>query len=106
MPAGGGDELQQVGTWKACRSAVAAGVRAPDVLTIEATHKPALRLLRCLLWWKFWESAFRQMPLPININYLLSSPPVEWERVEFKEGWNPLTTDVPSSQASAAAYCG
>ena len=29
------------------------------------------------------------MPLPININALLSGAPVEWERLEFKEGWNP-----------------
>jgi ATP-dependent DNA helicase RecG len=30
------------------------------------------------------------MPLPINISDLLSGAPVEWERLEFKEGWNPL----------------
>lgn len=30
------------------------------------------------------------MPLPININNLLSGAPVEWERLEFKAGWNPL----------------
>ena len=30
------------------------------------------------------------MPLPININDLLNGAPVEWERLEFKEGWNPL----------------
>jgi hypothetical protein len=30
------------------------------------------------------------MPLPINITNLLSGAPVEWERLEFKEGWNPL----------------
>lgn len=30
------------------------------------------------------------MLLPININALLSGSPVEWERLEFKEGWNPL----------------
>jgi len=29
------------------------------------------------------------MPLPININELLAGKPVEWERLEFKEGWNP-----------------
>ena len=29
------------------------------------------------------------MPLPININDLLHGKPVEWERLEFKEGWNP-----------------
>ncbi len=28
--------------------------------------------------------------LPININDLLKGKPVEWERLEFKEGWNPL----------------
>lgn len=29
------------------------------------------------------------MPLPININDLLQGTPVEWERLEFKAGWNP-----------------
>ena len=28
--------------------------------------------------------------LPINIKALLNGKPVEWERLEFKEGWNPL----------------
>lgn len=30
------------------------------------------------------------MALPININELISGRTVEWERIEFKEGWNPL----------------
>lgn len=30
------------------------------------------------------------MSLPINFNNLLNGAPVEWERLEFKEGWNPL----------------
>jgi ATP-dependent DNA helicase RecG len=30
------------------------------------------------------------MPLPINLGSLFTGHPVEWERVEFKEGWNPL----------------
>ena len=30
------------------------------------------------------------MALPINIKELLSGNTVEWERLEFKEGWNPL----------------
>ena len=30
------------------------------------------------------------MALPININELLTGTTVEWERLEFKEGWNPL----------------
>lgn len=30
------------------------------------------------------------MPLPINITDLLHGKSVEWERLEFKEGWNPL----------------
>ena len=30
------------------------------------------------------------MPLPINIHELLRGKSVEWERLEFKEGWNPL----------------
>ena len=29
------------------------------------------------------------MNLPININQLLHGKAVEWERLEFKEGWNP-----------------
>ena len=29
------------------------------------------------------------MNLPININQLLNGKAVEWERLEFKEGWNP-----------------
>jgi ATP-dependent DNA helicase RecG len=32
------------------------------------------------------------MPLPINILDLLRGKSVEWERLEFKEGWNPLGT--------------
>jgi hypothetical protein len=28
------------------------------------------------------------MPLPMNIHDLLVGKPVEWERLEFKEGWN------------------
>src|SRR5689334_3972286 len=29
------------------------------------------------------------MALPINISDLISGLTVEWERIEFKEGWNP-----------------
>ncbi len=29
------------------------------------------------------------MPLPINIKDLLHGQTVEWERIEFKKGWNP-----------------
>lgn len=29
------------------------------------------------------------MALPININELLNGTTVEWERIEFKKGWNP-----------------
>ena len=32
------------------------------------------------------------MPLPINIHELFRGKSVEWERLEFKEGWNPLST--------------
>ncbi len=32
------------------------------------------------------------MPLPINIDDLLHGKAVEWERLEFKQGWNPLDT--------------
>lgn len=30
------------------------------------------------------------MPLPININELINGTTVEWERIEFKKGWNDL----------------
>lgn len=30
------------------------------------------------------------MPLPLNINDLLPGQVVEWDRLEFKEGWNTL----------------
>ena len=30
------------------------------------------------------------MALPININELITGTVVEWERLEFKEGWNDL----------------
>jgi len=36
--------------------------------------------------------AERAMLLPINISELLHGKSVEWERLEFKEGWNPLDT--------------
>lgn len=29
------------------------------------------------------------MPLPINIDELITGKTVEWERIEFKKGWNP-----------------
>ena len=29
------------------------------------------------------------MALPININNLLSGQVIEWDRLEFKGGWNP-----------------
>src|SRR4030042_93015 len=31
------------------------------------------------------------MPLPININEILKGRLAEWERLEVKESWNPLT---------------
>ena len=31
------------------------------------------------------------MALPINIDKLLNGKVVEWERIEFKKGWNPKT---------------
>jgi len=31
------------------------------------------------------------MPLPINLDSLLHGKAVEWERLELKEGWNPLS---------------
>src|SRR3989339_1810585 len=39
---------------------------------------------------KPWNDTEREtMNLPININDLLTARTVEWERLEFKEGWNP-----------------
>jgi len=32
------------------------------------------------------------MPLPLNISELINGTTVEWERIEFKEGWNDLDT--------------
>jgi len=32
------------------------------------------------------------MPLPMNISDLIRGRTVEWERLEFKKGWNPLDT--------------
>ena len=37
------------------------------------------------------------MPLPISISSLLHGKSVEWERLEFKEGWNPLEVIQTSS---------
>ncbi len=39
------------------------------------------------------------MKLPLDINALLHGRTVEWERLEFKRGWNPvdvLHTSAPS----------
>ena len=30
------------------------------------------------------------MALPVNINELINGRTVEWERIEFKKGWNPV----------------
>jgi len=30
------------------------------------------------------------MKLPININDILTARSIEWERLEFKAGWNPV----------------
>ena len=30
------------------------------------------------------------MTLPINIDSLITGQSIEWERLEFKEGWNPV----------------
>ena len=35
------------------------------------------------------------MPLPLNINDLLTGQVVEWDRLEFKAGWNPLEARFP-----------
>ena len=31
------------------------------------------------------------MPLPINVDDLITGQSIEWERLEFKEGWNPIS---------------
>ncbi len=31
------------------------------------------------------------MALPVNINELINGRTVEWERIEFKKGWNPVS---------------
>ena len=36
------------------------------------------------------EGNLELMALPININNLLTGQIVEWERIEFKKGWNPV----------------
>jgi len=30
------------------------------------------------------------MSLPVNIEELINGQTVEWERIEYKEGWNPV----------------
>ncbi len=32
------------------------------------------------------------MALPVNIDNLIKGSTIEWERIEFKEGWNPEVT--------------
>ena len=29
------------------------------------------------------------MPLPVNLSDLINGNTIEWERLEFKKGWNP-----------------
>lgn len=43
-------------------------------------------LSRCL---KRSEDKIKFMALPININNLVNGKTIEWDRIEFKEGWNP-----------------
>jgi predicted HTH transcriptional regulator len=31
------------------------------------------------------------MPLPINIDDMITGQNIEWERLEFKESWNPIS---------------
>ena len=38
------------------------------------------------------------MSLPININDILHGKPVEWERLEFKAGWNPEACDTDEAE--------
>jgi len=35
---------------------------------------------------------FRLMALPVNTRELINGRTVEWERIEFKQGWNPIPT--------------
>jgi len=46
------------------------------------------------------------MVLPININDLLHGKPVEWERLEFKEGWNPEAVLHTDAAADAGTKSG
>ena len=41
--------------------------------------------------WREAESCVPSMPLPFNIGKLMSGLIVEWERLELKRGWNPLS---------------
>ena len=45
------------------------------------------------------------MALPININELITGKTVEWERIEFKKGWNPnWIKDENINRAHDGAY--
>jgi len=40
------------------------------------------------------------MALPVNINQLISGKTVEWDRLEFKKGWNPGEIPLDWSELS------
>jgi len=40
------------------------------------------------------------MKLPININDMLTARTVEWERLEFKAGWNPEVTPEVTTEVT------
>lgn len=42
------------------------------------------------------------MKPPVNIDDMLAARTVEWERLEFKAGWNPKA--VPNSKSELPAY--
>jgi hypothetical protein len=49
------------------------------------------------------------MALPINIEDLITGRTVEWERIEFKKGWNPVgvfTVSVPLPTTSTIGEAG
>ena len=38
------------------------------------------------------------MAIPVNIEQLLTGRIVEWERLDFKKGWNPEETEFPANR--------
>ena len=45
------------------------------------------------------------MALPVNIQDLISGRTVEWERIEFKAGWNPDGSSLPIFETDKDRTC-